>query len=159
MVRTTARTRDASGMSLVGLLALIVILGVLTAAAVIGVNSLTSGDDTSLVRVSSSTTRGEHGRPSPAGPGGVVGPAASAACEVATGAATSASSAYFAGAAGAYPSQWSDLTSSSAPLYVLPKGVVVNPRKPTELDGLGWKLTMTGGGSTAPTFACSFPRS
>jgi hypothetical protein len=31
---------------------------------------------------------------------------------------------------------------------------VVNTRIPTELDGRGWKLVLSGGGTTTPTFTC-----
>jgi hypothetical protein len=58
---------------------------------------------------------------------------------------------YFANYGGKYPTNWSNLTTAN---FVLPAHVVVNPSNPAELDGKGWKLTMTGGGTTAPAFTC-----
>ena len=77
--------------------------------------------------------------------------AAAAACHAEAGAATSASSVYFATTGGKYPTKWPNLTKAS---FVLPAHVVVNPSNPAELDGNGWKLTMSGGGTTAPDFTC-----
>ena len=77
--------------------------------------------------------------------------AAAAACHAEVGAATSASSVYFANSGGQYPTKWSNLTTAS---FVLHAHVLVNPSNPAELDGNGWKLTMSGGGTTAPVFAC-----
>ena len=51
--------------------------------------------------------------------------------------------------------KWSDLTAGSPPLFLLPTGVVIDPNNPDELDGQGWKLKMSGGGTTAPGFACT----
>ncbi|HTD49615.1 MAG TPA: hypothetical protein VK771_03385 [Acidimicrobiia bacterium] len=78
--------------------------------------------------------------------------AAAAACHAEAGAATSASSVYFANNGGKYPTKWSNLTTAS---FALAAHVVINPRNPAELDGNGWKLTISGGGATAPSFACN----
>jgi hypothetical protein len=157
-MRTPVRSRDIGGASLVGILAIVVILGVMSVVAVVGVNSLTDSNNPSLGSVSPSTTRPARGHPSDGGLGGVVGPAATAACNTAAATADTASAAVFASNGGAYPTQWSDLTTTSPPIFVLPTGVLIEPKHPTVLDANGWKLTMTGDGQTAPTFACTYPR-
>ena len=141
------------GASLAGVLAMIVVLGGLAAIAVIGANALTGSDDpTAGLAVSSTTRRADGGG---AGIGGGIASAGVAACNAATGAADAASQVYFANSGGSYPTKWSDLTAGSPPLFLLPTGVVINPNKPDELDGQGWKLKMSGGGTTAPGFACT----
>ncbi len=83
---------------------------------------------------------------------------AAGACNAAAGGADAASTVYFVNGGGsAYPTKWSDLTGASPPLFVLPPGVVVNPGKPDELDGTGWRLVMSGDGTTPPHFACREP--
>jgi len=125
----------------------------LAAIAVVGVNSMTGSDSTtgSLITTTSAASDSGAGGKAGVGLGGVAPVAAAAACHAAAGAATSASAVYFANSGGQYPTKWSNLTTAS---FVLPARVVVNPRNPSELDGNGWKLTMSGGGATAPTFAC-----
>ena len=156
-MRAGTRRRDASGMSLAGLLVIVVVLGGLAAAAVVGVNSMTS-DNATVVGTSPSTTAGGGGGAGSVGLGGIVAAAAASACNAAAATATAASSAYFASSgAGAYPTKWSDLTASAPPIYALPAHVVIDPKNPAALDGNGWRLTMSGGGTTAPAFACKYP--
>ncbi|HEY5173547.1 MAG TPA: hypothetical protein VIK54_17625 [Acidimicrobiia bacterium] len=47
------------------------------------------------------------------------------------------------------------MTSSSPPIYKPATDVVINRANPKELDGRGWRLIVSGGGATAPTFTCS----
>jgi hypothetical protein len=146
--------RDARGASLAGLLVLVAVLGGLAAIAVVGVNSMTGSDSTtgnSITTTSAASHRGAGGDAS-AGLGSALPMAAAAACHAEAGAATSASSVYFANSGGQFPTKWSDLGTAS---FALPAHVVVNPSNPAELDGNGWKLTMSGGGTTAPAFACT----
>ena len=125
----------------------------MAAIAVVGVNSMTATDSTkgNLITTSSAASHSGADRGASVGLGGVGQMAAAAACHAEAGAATSASSVYFASSGGRYPTKWSNLTTAS---LVLPTHVVVNPSNPAELDGNGWKLTMSGGGTTAPAFAC-----
>jgi short-subunit dehydrogenase len=151
MSRITSRlvAPDEPGYSLVGLLLIVVVLGLLTATAIVGVNALTDSGGVSAI---STTTVTIHG-----GSGGGTGAGVSSvnACRASADAARSASTLYFANSGGNYPSKWADLTAASAPLFALAQGVVINPAKPAELEGRGWKLVMVGGGTTVPTFTCS----
>jgi hypothetical protein len=135
------------------LLAIIVILGVLMATAIIGVNAMSGTDTVGVVPTSTSAARvgGDDG--AHVGLGAPVAAAAAAACKATATAATAASSVYFASHNGTYPTTWSDLTASSS--FALPDHVAINPTNPQELDGNGWKLNMSGSGTTAPTFACA----
>jgi hypothetical protein len=151
------RQWDATGVSLVGLLVIVLVLGGLAAAAIVGVNSFTDGDDLTLGSTIPSTGRTTGDGRGNGGPGAIPDAAAVSACRASVDAATAASAAYFAtGEHGRYPMTWTDLTASRT--LALPDRVVVNPRNPEELDGVGWKLRMAGGGTEAPTFACSYPR-
>ena len=150
----SVRRRDARGASLAGLLLLVVVLGGLAAITVVGVNSMT-GSDSTIGNVITTTSAASHrgaGGGAGVGLGGVARMAAAAACHAEAEAATSASSVYFANSGGKYPTTWSNLTTTG---FVLPAHVVVvDASNPAELDGKGWKLTMSGGGTTAPAFAC-----
>jgi len=137
----------------VGLLAIIVILGVLMAAAIIGVNAMSGTDTASVVPTSTSAAGAGGDDRAHVGLGAPVAAAAAAACKATATAATAASSVYFASHNGTYPAAWSDLTASSS--FALPDHVAINPTTPGELDGNGWKLNMSGGGTTAPAFACA----
>jgi len=127
---------------------LIVVLGGLAAIAVVSVNSMT-GSDSTTANLLTTTSVSDSG--AGVGLAGVAQSAAAAVCHAEAGAATSASSVYFASSGGRYPTKWPDLATAS---LVLPPHVVVNPNNPAELDGNGWKLTMSGGRTAAPTFAC-----
>jgi hypothetical protein len=153
--RPSGRRQDARGASLAGLLLLIVVLGGLAAIAVFGVNSMTGSDATSGNLITTTSAAGHRGTGggSSVGLGGVAQLAAAAACRAEAAAATSASSVYFANSGGKYPTKWSNLTTAAS--LVFPAHVVVDPSSPAQLDGNGWKLTMSGGGATAPAFACS----
>jgi len=133
------------------LLAIIVILGVLMATAIIGVNAMSGSDTMSVVPTSASAARvgGDDG--AHVGLGAPVAAAAAAACKAAATAATAGSSVYFASHSGTYPTTWADLTASSS--FALPDHVAINPTNPAELDGNGWKLS--GRGTSAPAFACA----
>jgi hypothetical protein len=144
-------------MSLAGLLVIVVVLGALAAAAIVGVNSMTGSDNTTPGLPTTSAPGGGGGAGAGAGVGGVLAAAARSACNATAGNATTASSAYFAANAGKYPTRWSDMTAATPPIYALPAQVTVNPAKPLELDGTGWRLTMSGGGASAPAFACTYP--
>jgi len=139
----------ARGASLVGVLVLVVALGALTAMAVIGVNAMTGNDSATSGLPITSTT---------AVPRGALSQGAIAACRANADAAKAASAAYFANSGRTYPAQWSDLTASSAPTLTLAEHVVINASNPVELDGNGWKLIMSRGGATAPTFVCKYAR-
>jgi hypothetical protein len=46
------------------------------------------------------------------------------------------------------------MTTSKSAIYALAPNVVINRVNAKELDGRGWKLTMSGGGATPTTFTC-----
>jgi len=151
------------GYSLVSLLMMVVILGGLTAAAIVGVSSMTGGGGTGIISNVTSSSRGAAGTTSTSGRGGTAavgvgsggGVSARSACRASADAAGSASTLYFAGNGGVYPVKWADLTSAQPPFFTLATNVVINPANPTELEGRGWKIVMSGGGTRAPTFTCS----
>jgi hypothetical protein len=149
------RGRGAHGYSLVGPLMMVVILGALTATAIVGVSSMT-GDSSgtgAILSVTSTTRRGTSAGNGVSSGGGL---SARSACKASADAASSASTLYFASSGGmSYPVKWSDMTSAKPPLFTLATNVVINPANPTELDGRGWKMVMAGGGTTVPTFRCS----
>ncbi len=64
---------------------------------------------------------------------------------------------FYLNGSGAYPAKWLDMTAATPPSFTLPTGVIINPADPAQLEGKGWTLTMTGGGSTDPTFTCGLP--
>jgi hypothetical protein len=163
-VQELERRKVAHGFSLVGLLMVIVALGALTATAVVGVSTLSG----------SSNGIGTSGRGSPAAeaaaaagvaaagaaaakavPGGGSSGSARRSCRASADAARSASTLYFANSGGgSYPVKWSDMTTSNHPIYKLETNVVINSGNPKELDGAGWRLIVSGGGVSAPTFTC-----
>ena len=51
-----------------------------------------------------------------------------------------------------YPKTFADMENTKPPILELPNGANGTG---TELHGKGWTLTMTGGGTTEPTFTCS----
>jgi prepilin-type N-terminal cleavage/methylation domain-containing protein len=122
-VQEPGRAGGAPGFTLPELLCAIVLVGLLSGAAILDIGSLPHTASTN-------------------------------ACVVSARAAAIASAVYFVNTHGTYPTRWANLTTSSPPLYVLQNGVTVNRRKPKELDGDGWKLTMRGGGATETTFRC-----
>jgi hypothetical protein len=145
---------DAQGFSLVGLLMVVVVLGALTATAVVGVSTLTGS--------SGSSGRGSTAPEAAAAvaPGTALGAGSSrsagSTCRASADAARSATTFYFANSGGrSYPVKWSDMTTSNPPIYKLATNVVINSGNSKELDGRGWKLIMSGGGVTQPTFTCS----
>jgi hypothetical protein len=73
-------------------------------------------------------------------------------CNAMNDAARAASAVFYANNGGAYPKTFSDMEKSNPPTLELPKDVTGTR---TVLTGNGWKLTMTGGGGSAPTFTCS----
>ena len=146
------------GSSLVGLLMIVLVLGGLTAAAVVGVSSMT-GSDSSVVTGTTvpgpTAGRSTGAAGSQGGIGAEVGIAARAACNASADVARQVSTSYLVTSGGQYPVKWADLTASNPPLFKPAANVSVNSANPAELDGPGWKLTMTGGGATAPTFSCA----
>jgi len=136
---------------LAGLLLLIVVLGSLAAITVVGVNSMTGSDPRTGNLLTTTSVVTHNGVGGNGGLAGVAQIAAAAVCHAEAAAATSASSVYYANSGGRYPTKWPDLTAS----FALPAHVVVNASDPAELDGNGWKLTMSGGPSAALTFACT----
>lgn len=163
-VHELERVREAHGYSLVSLLMMVVVLGALSAAAIVGVSSMTGGSsgtavisnvtDTTraVIRVTSTTGRGGTASVGVGSGGGI---SARSACNASADAASSASTLYFASSGGVYPAKWSDMTSAKPPLFALATNVIINPAVPTELEGRGWKMVMTGGGTRAPSFTCS----
>ena len=142
---------DAQGFSLVGLLMVIVVLGALTATAVVGVSTLTGGSGSS----GSGSTAAEAAA-AVAAPGADSSTSARSACQASADAARSATTFYFANSGGrSYPVDWSDMTTPNPPIYKLATDVVISSGNSKELDGGGWKLIMSGGGVTQPTFTCS----
>jgi hypothetical protein len=141
-------------MSFVGLLLVVVVLGALMAAAIVGLKSINGGTPAGPA-ASAVAASNLAGRVSKSGSPNVAGIHTGPACNATADAARSANNLYFAAHGGSYPSRWSDLTSSAPPPVALPSGVTVNPANPRVLDGPGWKLTMSGGGSHPATFACS----
>jgi hypothetical protein len=147
-------SRGVGGMSFVGLLVTIVILGLLMVSAVIGLKSI-NGDTAAGPAASAVAASKLAGRMSEAGSPNVAGIPTGIACNASVTAAQSASTLYYTThGASSYPSRWTDLTTSAPPLFALPKGAVVNRSNPKELDGPGWKLVISGGATSAPTFAC-----
>ena len=141
--------RTAHGLSLVGLLLVIVVLGRLMATAIVGLQTTTEGSRPG-------TATGDiFGRMSGSGTGNISGIPTGNACKALADAARSASTLYFANAGGrSYPVKWSDMTTSTPPAYKLASNVVINGANPKELDGRGWRLIVSGGGANSPTFTC-----
>jgi hypothetical protein len=53
---------------------------------------------------------------------------------------------------GSYPTTFRQLTSGKSPLLIAGQGTTVAA---ITMTGPGWKLTMSGGGATLPTFTCA----
>jgi len=150
------RSSGAHGFSLVGLLMVIVVLGALTATAIVGVSSLTGSSGNIGTGISGSTgTKNTGSTASGSNIGAGISSTAISACAASADAARSASTLYFVNSGGTYPVTWSDMTTSSPPIYKLATNVVINAGNPRELDGRGWKLIVSGGGASEPTFTCS----
>ena len=149
------------GASLVSLLLIVVVLGGLTATAVVGVNSLTgsSNDDIGAIASTVPTAKTNPGTPTTvhrvaSGIGAGLAAAAVAACNTSASAANAASAVYYVNTT-SWPTKWSDLTTGNPAPFAMTATDVVNARIPTELDGRGWKMVMSGGGTTQSTFTCS----
>jgi hypothetical protein len=156
-VHERERSRTERGAGLASLLLVVVVLGALTASVIVGVSTMTgSGIGSGVLSAATSTTRPSVVKKTntTTGTGSRGGAIVGNACKASAAAADSASSLYFANSGGRYPVKWSDLTASTPPLYQLATNVVINVANPMELDGNGWRLTMAGGGTTAPTFTC-----
>jgi hypothetical protein len=149
------RDRSAHGMSLVGLLVMVVILGTLGAGVVLGLSSMTGpNSDGTASRILKTPAAASFG----SGSAGIGALDASSArvCRANADAALSAATLYFTNGGGrSYPTTWSDLTASAPPLFSLPPNVVINGTNPKELDAPKWKLIISGGGPKPPAFACS----
>ena len=151
------------GLSLVGLLMVIVVLGALSATAVVGVSTL-NGNGNGSGRAKAVAAEAAAAAAEAAAAAGVAGAAPGAAssisalssCRLSAVAARSASALYFTNNGGrSYPVTWSDMTTSKSAIYALAPNVVINRVNAKELDGRGWKLTMSGGGASPTTFTCS----
>jgi hypothetical protein len=162
-VQKLDRSSETPGLSLVGLLMVVVVLGTLAATATVGVSTLTDNSNgsgrngrgsppTDAVAAGGAASRATTARAAP----GATSASARSSCSAAADAARSGSTLYFADSGGtSYPVKWSDLTASNPPVYMPATSVVVNRGNPKELDGRGWKLIVSGGGASAPTFTCS----
>jgi hypothetical protein len=152
---TPGRHSGARGASLVGILMIVVVLGGLMALGVVGISSLNNSNDNlkSAGIVVTPTTSTPGSTTGGAGGNGVI-----RACSASADAARAASAVYYANTGGTYPTKWSDLTASAPPTFELPTDVIISPGNPVELSGKGWKLTMTGGGTTSTDFTCSPPQ-
>jgi Tfp pilus assembly protein FimT len=155
-VQKPAQSSDASGVSLVGLLMVIVVLGALSATAMVGVSTLTGTGNGTSGRRSAAEAAAALAAASAANASAGSGMSSSArsSCSASADAARSASTLYFASNGGRYPVKWPEMTTSNPPIYKPAADVVINHANPNELDGRGWKLIMAGGGVTAPTFTC-----
>jgi hypothetical protein len=152
-VKERERSSETYGVSLVGLLMVVVVLGALTATGMLGVATLT-GSNSGNGRAGGRTTPAAAVA-APAAPGGGNSSSARNSCMASADAARSASTFYFANGGGrSYPVKWSDMTSSKPPIYKLATNVVINRANPKELDGRGWKLIMSGSSAIEPTFTC-----
>jgi hypothetical protein len=143
-----------SGMSLVGLLVTVLILGLLMVSAIVGLKSMNGGGSAAGPAASAIAASRLGEQVSGGGSPNVAGIHTGPACNATVDAARAASNLYYAAHAGAYPSRWSDLAAAASPLVTLPRGVTINAVNPRELDGPGWKATISGGGTSAPTFSC-----
>jgi type IV pilus assembly protein PilA len=127
--------REDKGFTLIEILIAIVLVGILSAVAVVGISNLVSKGSTS-------------------------------ACGASKDAANAASAVYFTSVTpNAYPTTLAQMVAGGQ--LTLPTNVGTNaaisasPANPagaaigTQTTGASWYLTMTGGGATAPTFACT----
>jgi hypothetical protein len=152
---TPKEREHPSGASFVGVLLVIVILGAIATTTVVGLHSI-NGSDASNGRVLANATGAGalanrlRGSAKP----GVVAVRPVVACQPTADAARTASSIYFADHGGSYPRKWADLTAAEPQIYKLPTSVTIGATNPTELDGPGWRMFMSGGGSVPSSFAC-----
>jgi prepilin-type N-terminal cleavage/methylation domain-containing protein len=108
------------GFTLIELLIAIVVVGILTAVAIVGI-------------------------------GGLVDNGTDSACNASADAARAATAVHFANT-GNYPDAFADMTGSSPKMLETPTGVTVGA---TTLTGDDWTLTMSGGGTSSISYACS----
>ena len=97
------------------------------------------------------------------GIGGLTNSGKAAACGASADAAKAATAVYYANNNGTYPATFAAMTGAVPKILEFAAGVT--PASATELDGSGWKLTMTPGAvaaagppvvvATPPTYACS----
>lgn len=129
---------EQAGVSLVGVLVMVLIMGLLGAGAMLGVSTMTgsSNDARGAPRAVTFTAGGAQ------------------ACRATAAAARSAATVYFADRE-EYPTTWSELIASPAASFTLAPDVVISRSSPKQLDGRGWKLVMSSGGSAPSQFACS----
>jgi hypothetical protein len=132
------------------MLVMIVVLGVLAAGAIVGMQAMTGSDSGSPAGIGLLTTSTAHGRGQSA-----ISELARHACVAAADGARTASTVFFANSPGQqYPTSWSELTAPPSAAFALASGDVISPSNRRELDGQGWRLIMAGGGATPPTFTC-----
>jgi hypothetical protein len=148
--------RAQAGLSIVGLVVALVLLGVLAAGSILELRSIDGGGGDTAGTAAIAAATGVADRTSKSGALGVGAMPAAAACNVQITTAQSASALFYANSGGrSYPVRWANLTSSSPPLYALPRTTVINRSNPNEIDGPGWKLIMLGGGTDPPNFRCT----
>jgi prepilin-type N-terminal cleavage/methylation domain-containing protein len=113
------------GFTLIELLIAIVVVGVLTAVAIVGIGGLTNNGKTAACQATADAAK-----------------AASAVWYANTG-------------TGTFPTSFSNLdgTSPAGSPVVLDIPSSVTKTSATVLTGKGWTLTMSGGGAAAPTFS------
>ena len=150
----------ADGSSLFGLLMIVVVMGVLGATAVVGVSSLTGGGSSNIPVVHTATSgsgtprasrfpnrrprhRGYHGSRRSSGV-----PSDGRRRRVLRARSTSRPR------AARIPRSGRTSRPSSPSMFSPATNVTINAANPNELDGRDWKIVMSGGGATAPTFTC-----
>ena len=85
---------------------------------------------------------------------GLTNTGSKSACTQSKDAATAASAAYYANHNNVWPANFTQLTGDTPPVY--DKGTATIGADPKVLtQGSSWTLTMSNGGTTQPSFACS----
>jgi prepilin-type N-terminal cleavage/methylation domain-containing protein len=126
-MKTYMEKRNEKGFTLIELLIAIVVVGILAAVAIVGIAGLTNTG-------------------------------AKAACTTSSDGAKASSAAYYANQSpNSWPANFQAMATQSAtnspPVFEVPASSSWTSNM--ILKGNGWNLTMSGGGATQPTFACS----
>jgi prepilin-type N-terminal cleavage/methylation domain-containing protein len=109
------------GFTLIELLIAIVVVGVLTAVAIVGI-------------------------------GGLVNNGSTSACQASMDASKAATAVHFANV-GSYPASFAAMTGTTPPELDVPSSVTATAT--TLKNGTKWTLTLSGGGATATSYACT----
>ena len=133
---------------------MVAILGVLTATALVSLRSMTTTTSGAGPAANAAASASLANGTSSAGAPNIGGVPPDVACKATADAARSASNVYFANSGGKYPVKWSDITTRTPPIYTLATNVSISATNARALDAPGWKLIMSGGGATPPTFTC-----